>query len=57
MPQFSFIGTRGGPKTAMFSAAILAPDASYGGIYVPEQIPMLKPLYYLFFYTSLTKAS
>jgi len=41
----NFIQTRGHdeskPKTVTFSEAILAPIASFGGLYVPERLPDL----------------
>lgn len=41
----NFIQTRGEdvskPQTVTFSQAILAPIASFGGLYVPESLPEL----------------
>ncbi len=46
----NFIETRGNdgeyPLQVSFSQAILAPIASYGGIYVPEKLPELGDSFY-----------
>jgi len=47
----NFIQTRGEdvskPQTVTFSQAILAPIASFGGLYVPESLPEFAKRFYV----------